>query len=112
MTNVVAEVKRHIKTIEDHFGVKLPMPAIKTNITSRSLNGQYQHKGVGILRFHPGLIKESADQYFATTVPHEVAHHAVRHMNDYRCKPHGIEWQRVMRALGVPANRCNNCRRR
>ena len=43
---------------------------------------------------------------FAQTVGHEIAHVVAGRV--YRAAGHGPEWQAVMRAFGLPADRCSN----
>lgn len=55
------------------------------------------------IRFNPWIFAKHFDDNLHVTVPHEVAHYAVhcqRHRR--RVRPHGPEWQRVMRGFGLP----------
>jgi SprT protein len=55
------------------------------------------------------LCAENFDHYIKQTIGHEVAHliaHALYPLK--RIKPHGYEWQSVMRAFGLPADRCHS----
>lgn len=55
------------------------------------------------IRFNPWIFAKHFQDNLHFTVPHEVAHYAVhcqRHRR--RVRPHGPEWQQVMRGLGLP----------
>ncbi|MDO8860685.1 SprT-like domain-containing protein [Haliea sp. E1-2-M8] len=55
------------------------------------------------IRFNPWIFAKHFEDNLHFTVPHEVAHYAVhcqRHRR--RVRPHGPEWQRVMRGFGLP----------
>lgn len=62
------------------------------------------HLGRGGLRFNPVLLSENRSAFFDHVIPHEMAHWLVFHLKDgQRLKPHGREWQAVMRDLfGLP----------
>ena len=57
-----------------------------------------------VLRFNAALLEQNRDAFIEEVVPHECAHIVVYHLfhqsgrlKKYRPKPHGIEWQTVMR---------------
>lgn len=54
------------------------------------------------IRYNPWIFARYFTENLATTVPHEVAHYAVyRAWPGRRVRPHGPEWQGIMRALDV-----------
>lgn len=54
------------------------------------------------IRYNPYLFAKYFDDNLETTVPHEVAHYVTDMLYGLRrIKPHGNEWQSVMRDLGV-----------
>jgi SprT protein len=58
------------------------------------------HFGRGGLRFNPVLYDENRETFLVEVVPHEMAHWLVHHLEDcHRARPHGCEWQVVMRRL-------------
>lgn len=61
------------------------------------------------IKLHPTLAKKYESDYINRTVTHEYAH-AVVAINHSRAsiKPHGPEWQHVMRKLGGDPSRCHN----
>lgn len=76
----------------------LPAPGVWFDLKGASA-GQ-AHLGRGGLRFNPILLRENRAIFFAEVIPHEMAHWLVFHLqNGPRLKPHGREWQAVMRDL-------------
>ncbi len=55
------------------------------------------------IRFNPWIFAKHFENSLQFTVPHEVAHYAVhcKHRRR-RVRPHGLEWQQVMRCFGLP----------
>ncbi|MGE4534823.1 SprT-like domain-containing protein [Halomonas sp.] len=80
----------------------LPRPRVWLDLRGQSA-GQ-AHFGRGGLRFNPVLYAENREAFLAEVVPHEMAHWLVHHLADgRRARPHGREWQTVMRRLfGLP----------
>ncbi|WP_346796222.1 SprT-like domain-containing protein [Halomonas sp. Bachu 37] len=77
---------------------QLPRPGVWFDLRGGSA-GQ-AHLGRGGLRFNPSLLEENRDAFMVEVVPHEMAHWLVFHLQDgTRLKPHGREWQTVMREL-------------
>ncbi|MBF7053965.1 SprT-like domain-containing protein [Halomonas sp. KAO] len=76
----------------------LPRPRVWLDLRGRSA-GQ-AHFGRGGLRFNPVLYAENRVEFLVEVVPHEMAHWLVHHLKDgRRARPHGREWQMVMRRL-------------
>ncbi|MFC7367051.1 SprT-like domain-containing protein [Vreelandella zhaodongensis] len=76
----------------------LPAPGVWFDLKGASA-GQ-AHLGRGGLRFNPVLLSDNRQVFFDEVIPHEMAHWLVFHLaNGTRLKPHGREWQAVMRDL-------------
>ncbi|QEA39032.1 metallopeptidase [Pistricoccus aurantiacus] len=76
----------------------LPRPGVWMDLKGKSA-GQ-AHFGRGGLRFNALLYRENPRRFLLEVVPHEMAHWLVRHLeNGERFRPHGPEWQTVMRQL-------------
>jgi len=64
------------------------------------------------IRINLQLLAENRDDYLAQTIPHEVAHLVVNwqaRQRSLRPKPHGPEWQAVMRdCFGLEPRRCHD----
>lgn len=77
---------------------ELPTPKVWFDLKGASA-GQ-AHLGRGGLRFNPVLLEANRSAFFDEVIPHEMAHWLVFHLkNGPRLKPHGREWQSVMRDL-------------
>ncbi|WP_249978381.1 SprT-like domain-containing protein [Vreelandella olivaria] len=77
---------------------ELPAPNVWFDLKGASA-GQ-AHLGRGGLRFNPVLLSANRSAFFDDVIPHEMAHWLVFHLdNGPRLKPHGREWQSVMRGL-------------
>lgn len=120
---IAALVEKFIQVAEGHYGIRLPRPSIKFNLTGKTA-GTYRGGRYNQLRFNlTALQVEGGRKHLLEhTVPHEVAH-LVQYQNPnwpkdrVANKPHGVYWENVMRLFGVPANRCHslplpNARRR
>ncbi|MGM0537226.1 MAG: SprT-like domain-containing protein [Pseudomonadota bacterium] len=76
----------------------LPRPAVWLDLRGKCA-GQ-AHFGRGGLRFNRVLLEENRLAFLVEVVPHEMAHWLVHHLEDgHRARPHGREWQTVMRHL-------------
>ncbi len=72
--------------------------------------GMYRvHRGRRVIRYNPHIFARYFSDNLANTVPHEVAHYVTDILYGLRqVRPHGPEWQAVMRAFGAqPAVTCN-----
>jgi SprT protein len=114
---VAAAVAHWCQTAEQLFGLSLPLPAIRFDQRGRCAGSFVAARAAtrkrsaepDTLRFNPWLFAKYWRESLADTVPHEVAHYVVsRQYRQRRLKPHGPEWQRVMRAFGLPA-RATGC---
>ena len=77
---------------------QLPEPGVWFDLKGASA-GQ-AHLGRGGLRFNPVLLSANRQAFFDDVIPHEMAHWLVFHLHGgARLKPHGREWQTVMRDL-------------
>lgn len=72
--------------------------------------GQFRPRVDGrlLIRYNLDIARLQAADFIATTVPHEVAHVVTWLNHGDTVRPHGPEWQAVMRRLGVEApQRCH-----
>ncbi|HSH48358.1 MAG TPA: SprT-like domain-containing protein [Halomonas sp.] len=76
----------------------LPRPAIWLDL--RGMGAGQAHFGRGGLRFNARLYAENRYAFLVEIVPHEMAHWLVYHLEGGpQMRPHGREWQTVMRQL-------------
>lgn len=79
---------------------------------SLQLRGQkagVAHLGENLLRFNAQLYRENREDFLRQTVAHEVAHMVAHEVFGSRIRPHGEEWQLIMRGVyQLPPHRCHN----
>lgn len=61
-----------------------------------------------LIRYNPNLLERGGSDFLRRTVPHEVAHVLAHYRYGSRIRPHGPEWQAVMRELGAEPSRCHS----
>ena len=69
---------------------------------------RFEATGDVVLRYNPVLLRENPRRFIQQTVAHEVAHLVARRIHGSRIRPHGREWQAVMREFGVEPRRCHD----
>lgn len=86
-----------------------PQPELRFDLRGRAAGQCVWRKGQPpVLRFNLDIARHHRRDFLATTVAHEVAH-LVTAACFPRARPHGREWQAVMRHLGVAdPQRCHN----
>lgn len=57
------------------------------------------------VRLNGKMLLENEGEFMSDVIPHELAHLLTALRHGPSCKPHGREWQSMMRALGVEPNR-------
>lgn len=61
-----------------------------------------------LLRFNKELLINNQKHFLMHTVPHEVAHLVAYHIYGIKIKPHGKEWQSIMKLVyNLPPERCH-----
>lgn len=65
-------------------------------------------RGEYLIRYNLELLERGGADFIQRTVPHEVAHVLAYHRYGKRIRPHGPEWQRIMRQLGAEPTRCHD----
>lgn len=59
-------------------------------------------RGERVVRFNPWIFAKYPEDSMGVTVPHEVAHYVTDMLHGFEnIRPHGPEWQEVMRHFGV-----------
>ena len=83
-------------------------PQIRFDLRGRSAGqARIGSRGPWVVRYNPVLLAANAEDFLATTVPHEVAHLVAYARHGSRIRPHGPEWQAIMRHFGVAPERCH-----
>ena len=83
-----------------------PIP-VSFDLSGRSAGMYLVRHGRRCIRYNPFLFAKYFEDNLAVTVPHEVAHYVTDMLYGLtRVRPHGMEWQAVMRALGAEPRAC------
>ncbi len=90
-------------------GRRLPEVTVRCDLRGRAA-GQVRQGTDGRLeiRYNLEIARLQPDAFVARTVAHEVAHLIVWRLHGRQVRPHGAEWQAVMRALGASPERCHD----
>ncbi|WP_100640795.1 SprT family zinc-dependent metalloprotease [Alteromonas facilis] len=91
-----ARVSSLILQAESVYNRPLKLPTVgfrRAGKTGGSAHLQKNH-----INFNPAYLLENLEHYLTQVVPHEVAHIVVWQMHG-KVKPHGQEWQNVMREI-------------
>lgn len=97
------------------WGVSMPAPEVAFDLRGTTAGmAVYPRAGATHaprLRFNAVLLRDNAAEFFADTVPHEVAHLVNRALEaktpGAKWDSHGPQWQAVMRSFGVEPSRCH-----
>lgn len=100
-----AEMTAFVQTLRDKFYPNIDMPEVKFNPRLRTTAGRAWARKIEI---NQNLGTMVGLEGMKQTLAHEFAHCVQRQQEEkhfVRTKPHGIEWQRIMRALGFEHDR-------
>jgi SprT protein len=82
--------------------VEFPPIDIRFDLSGRAAGMYRVRQGRRCIRYNPYILARYFDEGLAETVPHEVAHYATDVLFGLaNIRPHGAEWQDLMRALGA-----------
>jgi SprT protein len=82
---------------------------VSFDLTGRSAGMYRVRNGRRSIRYNAYLFAKYFEDNLAVTVPHEVAHYVTDMLHGlHRVRPHGKEWQAIMRALGVEPRACGD----
>ena len=90
-------------------GGALPQPPVRFDLRGRSA-GQVRidARGRGVIRYNAALLLRHGEEFLRRTVPHEVAHYLAYLHHGREIRPHGPEWQSMVKALGGEPVRCHS----
>jgi len=103
---VIATTRDFLERAAAHFGRRFDEIPVLFDLKGRNA-GMYRIRGhQRCIRYNPWLFAKYFDDNLAETVPHEVAHYVCDRLYGLRnIRPHGREWQAVMRLFGVEPRR-------
>ncbi len=106
---VVARSRALLKMAESHYGRPIPAPEIRFDLRGQAAGQARIAPGrISLLRYNPALLAANVKDFLVQTVAHEVAHLVAFEVFGRHIRPHGVEWQAVMRLFGVPPQRCHS----
>jgi SprT protein len=88
-----------------------PVPALLLSFDLRGqAAGQFRvdASGQARIRYNAALMLRHEAEFLAQTVPHEVAHYLAFLCYGRGIRPHGPQWQQLMRGLGAEPRRCHD----
>ena len=90
------------------IGQRVPTPRITFDLRGQAA-GQFRLDAAGrpAIRYNPALMTRYEAEFLAQTVPHEVAHYLAYLRYGRGIRPHGPQWQQLMRGLGADPRRCH-----
>lgn len=94
---------------EQYFERTFTRPEVSTCLRGQSAGAAYPQRN--LLRFNMSLYRDNSEHFLRQTVAHEVAHLLAYTLHGRKIRPHGPQWQAIMRdVFGLPAERCHNYR--
>jgi len=90
-------------------GCRYRLPLVRVDLRGQTA-GQFriERDGRAVIRYNLGLLRRYRERFLRQTVPHEVAHYLAFARYGRNIRPHGPEWQRIVRALGGAPERCHD----
>lgn len=94
--------------------LRIPLPKLEIRFDLRGRaagQARFGSREPALIRYNLVLLLAHPEDFLTSTVPHEVAHvaafarHGGRHGG--RMRPHGVEWEAIMRHLGAEPRRCH-----
>ncbi|UHD16648.1 SprT family zinc-dependent metalloprotease [Thiocapsa bogorovii] len=88
----------------------LAMPRVEIRFDLRGTSAgqaRMRSRSFAIIRYNATLLSMHETHFVSETVAHEVAHVVAFVKHGPRIRPHGPEWQAVMRHFGVEPSRCH-----
>ncbi|MFW2372267.1 MAG: SprT-like domain-containing protein [Gammaproteobacteria bacterium] len=101
-SKVILQTEHFIRLAEKRYDCQLPRIPLQFNLKGRASGMYVVRHTERYFRFNPYLFAKYFDEALLSTIPHEVAHYVTDVLYGLNnIKPHGIEWQSVMRDFGV-----------
>ncbi len=102
-TSVISDcIKKCLTHANEFYDKRLPIPELDFSLMGQKagelcIQRITWHKRLYKLRLNRVLLEQHQEYFFQQVIPHEIAHLIVDRLYLRRTKPHGLEWQTVMR---------------
>ncbi|MBA1272577.1 SprT family zinc-dependent metalloprotease [Stutzerimonas azotifigens] len=103
---LLARVESCYQLAEAFF--KQPFARPDVSLKLRGQKAGVAHLQQNLLRFNAQLYEQNREHFLRQTVAHEVAHLVAHQLFGPQIRPHGEEWQLIMRGVyELPPDRCH-----
>lgn len=100
---VISSTRAFIDQAGQIFGISLPVIPVHFDLKGCAAGMFCVRSGRKWIRYNPYIFAKYFSDNLCQTIPHEVAHYVIDHVYGHRrVRPHGKEWQGLMRAMGIP----------
>ncbi len=89
-------IEKSCQLAEAYFSTRFSVPSVILNQRGRIAGSAYLHRNV--IKLNKTLFIQNFDDFLHQVIPHEVAH-IISYQKFGKVKPHGIEWQSIMRSV-------------
>lgn len=101
-TQVCQATARCLLRAGEHYRRDFAAIPVRFDLRGRAAGMYRVRNGQRCIRYNPYILARYFEAGLRQTVPHEVAHYVTDLLHGLRrVRPHGVEWQRVMQALGA-----------
>lgn len=101
-----ARVEDCYRQAEGFFKRTFTRPQVSFKLRGQKAGVAHLHDN--LLRFNAQLYQENREHFLRQTVAHEVAHLIAHQLFGPHIRPHGEEWQQIMRGVYLlPPDRCH-----
>nr|WP_297348952.1 SprT family zinc-dependent metalloprotease [uncultured Glaciecola sp.] len=94
--NAKTAIEKSCQLAEAYFSTSFKVPSVILNQRGKIAGSAYLHKNE--IKLNKTLFQQNFDDFLHQVIPHEVAH-IICYQKFGKVKPHGIEWQSIMRSL-------------
>ena len=105
-TAITEQVESCFEQAESQLGRTFARPQVRCDLRGRAAG---QARSDGVLRFNLHFYRQDPARFLREVVPHEVAHWLVWQLHGHKVRPHGHQWQALMRQLfALPPKRTHD----
>jgi len=96
INNAKIVVETSFQLADAYFSTSFTVPCVTLSQRGKIAGSAHLHKNV--IKLNKTLFVQNFDDFLHQVIPHEVAH-LICYQKFGKVKPHGIEWQCIMRSL-------------